>query len=63
MKIPQALVAALAGVLAVSSLAACSSSKKKSADKNGDVTLSVVSLKPGSGPITADDIISVLRQK
>jgi multiple sugar transport system substrate-binding protein len=48
MKIPQALVAALAGVLAVSSLAACSSSKKKSADKNGDVTLSVVSLKPGS---------------
>jgi multiple sugar transport system substrate-binding protein len=48
MKIPQALVAALAGVLAVSSLAACSSSKKKSEDKNGDVTLSVVSLKPGS---------------
>ena len=62
MKTSRVLAAAVAGVLAVG-LAACSSTKKKAPDKSGgDVTLSVVSLKPGSEKAAFDTFNAQVKQ-
>ena len=62
MKTSRVLAAAVAGVLVVG-LAACSSSKKKAEDKKpGNVTLSVVSLKPGSEKAAFDTFNAQVKQ-
>jgi len=62
MKSSRVLAAAVAGVLAVGLAACSSSSKKKTSDKNGDVTLSVVSLKPGSEKAAFDTFNAQIKQ-
>ncbi|HEY3629987.1 MAG TPA: extracellular solute-binding protein [Jatrophihabitantaceae bacterium] len=62
MKTSRVLAAALTGVLAVGLTACSSSSKKKSSDKGGDVTLSVVSLKPGSEKAAFDTFNAQIKQ-